>query len=231
MRKRRLLYMIGILLLLLCMLGGCTLGNGEKTSKKKEADYLIGVVKENAPYYYEEKDGGPKGYYVDFISALSKKYSFTYEFVSVESSSCKKNLSDKMIDAFIGTSVTEVGEKNSFFESESFYTSKICVLSAPDSKIHNLKEIKRKKLVAISGTEEEVAAKYLANKYKGQSIAFSSIKEALNDVKEGYSQILVIDKEYYKSHEEDFKGWTYLKQMQQFQNSHKLFTLNNNLVH
>lgn len=230
MRKRRLLYIMGVLLLLLCMLGGCTLGTGEKMSKKKEADYLIGVVKENAPYYYEEKDGSPKGYYVDFISALSKKYSFTYDFISVESSSCKEDLSDKRIDAFIGTSITDVGEKTSFFESETFYTSPICVLSAPDSKIHNLKEIKGKKLATISGTEEE-AAKYLANKYKGQSIAFSSIKEALNDVKEGYSQTLVIDEECYKSHEEDFKGWTYLKKMQQFQNSHKLFTLNNNLVY
>lgn len=231
MQKRRLLYIIAALLLLLCMLGGCTLGKG-KEQEKKEVDYLIGVVGDNAPYYYEEKDGSPKGYYADFVSTLSEKYSFTYEFVSVESSTCKESLSNNEIDAFIGDFVTETGEESTFLESKPFYTSKICVLSAPNSNIRTLKDIKGKTVSAISGAEEEHAAKYLANKYKGQSITFSSVKEALGDIEEGRSQVLVIDVDYYKSHESTFKNWTYLKELGQFQNKHKLFTTkNNNLIH
>lgn len=230
MPKRRLLYINGMLLLIVCMLAGCASGGQGKLEGEKKADYSIGVVEENAPYYYEE-DGSPKGYYVNFISELSKKKTFTYEFVPIDTSTYEELLSGKEIDAFIGDSVTETGKEDTFIESKPFYTSGICVLSAPGSNIHSLKEIKGKKIAAVSGAEEESAAKYLANKYEGQSIVFSSIKEALTDIKEGYSQILVVDEEYYKNQEETFKNWASLKKLENFQNKHKFFVMNNNLIH
>lgn len=230
MPKRKWLYMNGILLLIVCMLAGCASGGQGKLEEKEKVDYSIGVVEENAPYYYEE-DGTPKGYYVDFISKLSKKKAFTYEFVPVDTSTCEELLSDKKINAFIGDSITETGQQDTFDESKSFYTSEICILSAPGSSIRSLKEIKGKNIAAVSGAEEEAAAKYLANKYEGQSVAFSSVKEALTDIKEGYSQILVVDEEYYKNQEETFKNWIFLKKLENFQNKHKFFAMNNNSVY
>lgn len=230
MPKRKWLHINGILLLIVCILAGCASGGQGKLEEKEKVDYSIGVVEENAPYYYEE-DGSLKGYYVDFISELSKKKAFTYEFVPVDTSTYEELLSEKKINAFIGDPIAEKGQEDTFDESKSFYTSEICILSAPGSNIRSLKEIKGKNITAVSGAEEEAAAKYLANKYEGQSVAFSSVKEALTDIEGGYSQIIVVDEEYYKNQEETFKDWVYLKKLENFQNKHKFFVVNNNSVH
>lgn len=45
---------------------------GTKQEAETKVDYYIGVVDDNAPYYYEE-DGLPKGYYADFVAAMAKR--------------------------------------------------------------------------------------------------------------------------------------------------------------
>lgn len=226
MQKRR-LFITGILLVLIGVLAGCSFGKREKQQEKKTADYYIGVVEDNAPYYYEAEDGTPKGYYVNLMNLLAKKYSFTYAFVPVDISAYEENLSDNRIDAFIGAVPDKSYKESSFFESETLYTSKVYALAASNANIHALKEAENKGIAAVADTEEEAFAKYLANKYDAQAVPFSSMKEALSDIENGQSQLLAVDAAYYKEHQENFKEWRCLNKSQRFQNNHKLLTKKN----
>lgn len=219
MRKKKRIPVSIMLLVFLFLLTGCTLG-GTKQEAETKVDYYIGVIDDNAPYYYEE-DGVSKGYYADFIAAMAKEESFTYKFVSVDTSSYNENLSKKSIDGFIGA--TNVASGKNILASKSFYTSDICVLTPEDSNISTLKQIKDNSIAAPADTEEEVFAKYLATRYKGRAVPFLSIKEALSDIEAGNTQVLIADKEYYKQHKETFKNWKVLKTSHRFQNEHRLF--------
>ena len=205
MRKKKRIPVSIMLLVFLFLLTGCTLG-GTKQEAETKVDYYIGVVDDNAPYYYEE-DGVPKGYYADFVAAMAKEEPFTYKFVPV--------------DGFIGA--TNASSGKNILASKSFYTSNICVLAPKSSNISTLKQIKDNSIAAPADTEEEVFAKYLANRYKGRAVPFLSVKEALSDIESGNTQILVADKEYYKQHKETFKSWKVLKTSHRFQNEHRLF--------
>ena len=219
MRKKKRIPVSIMLLVFLFLLTGCTL-EGTKQEAETKVDYYIGVIDDNAPYYYEE-DGMPKGYYADFVAAMAKEEPFTYKFVPVDASSYNENLSKKSIDGFIGA--TNASSGKNILASKSFYTSNICVLAPKSSNISTLKQIKDNSIAAPADTEEEVFAKYLANRYKGRAVPFLSVKEALSDIEAGNTQILVADKEYYKQHKETFKSWKVLKTSHRFQNEHRLF--------
>lgn len=220
--KKRKLFISSILLLVVCVLAGCSFGSQEKQEEKKTADYYIGVVEDNAPYYYEAEDGTPEGYYVNLMNLLAKKYSFTYAFVPVDISAYEENLLDNRIDAFIGAVPDKSYKESSFFESETLYTSKVYVLAAKGADIRTLKEAENKGIASVADTEEEAFAKYLANKYDAQAVSFSSMKEALSDIENGQSQLLAVDVAYYNEHQETFKDWRCLNKSQRFQNNHKL---------
>ena len=198
MRKKKRIPVSIMLLVFLFLLTGCTLG-GTKQEAETKVDYYIGVIDDNAPYYYEE-DGLPKGYYADFVAAMAKEEPFTYKFVPVDASSYNENLSKKSIDGFIGA--TNASSGKNILASKSFYTSNICVLAPKSSNISTLKQIKDNSIAAPADTEEEVFAKYLANRYKGRAVPFLSVKEALSDT---------------------FKSWKVLKTSHRFQNEHRLF--------
>ena len=59
MQKRKQFTLGIITLLLLCILAGCQFGNQKKKTEKK-VDYYIGVVDNNAPYYYKDAYGRAK---------------------------------------------------------------------------------------------------------------------------------------------------------------------------
>lgn len=219
MQKKRRIYVGIIMLMSLFFLTGCVPGETKKEAGTK-VDYYIGVVNDNAPYYYEE-NGTPKGYYVDLVAALAKEVSFTYEFIPVDISSYNENLSEKTIDGFIGD-VAMDSEENAFV-SEPLYTSNICILVPENSNISTLKRIKDNGIATMAGTNEESFATYLANRYKGWAIAFPSVKEAVSDIEAGNTQVLVADEAYYVQHKEEFKNWKILKISQRFQNTHRLF--------
>ena len=61
MQKRKQFTLGIITLLLLCILAGCQFGNQKKKTEKK-VDYYIGVVDNNAPYYYKDADGTEKAF-------------------------------------------------------------------------------------------------------------------------------------------------------------------------
>ena len=152
MRKKKRIPVSIMLLVFLFLLTGCTLG-GTKQEAETKVDYYIGVVDDNAPYYYEE-DGLPKGYYADFVAAMAKEEPFTYKFVPVDASSYNENLSKKSIDGFIGA--TNASSGKNILASKSFYTSNICVLAPKSSNISTLKQIKDNSIAAPADTEEEV---------------------------------------------------------------------------
>ena len=197
MQKRKQFTLEIITLLLLCILAGCQFGNQKKKTEKK-VDYYIGVVDNNAPYYYKDADGTEKGLYVTFLDKLSKEQSFTYMFVP------------------------KTGEKEVLSGSE-FYTSDICVLVPKESRLLDMRSLKNKIIAAPAGAGEERFAKYLANKYKGRATTFSHVEEAIGDIEKGYSQALILDKEYYDAHMDALKNWNCLKVSSQFQNNHKFY--------
>ena len=216
MQKRKQFTLGIITLLLLCILAGCQFGNQKKKTEKK-VDYYIGVVDNNAPYYYKDADGTEKGLYVTFLDKLSKEQSFTYMFVPMDISA-----SEQSVDGFIGSTVVKTGEKEVLSGSE-FYTSDICVLVPKESRLLDMRSLKNKIIAAPAGAGEERFAKYLANKYKGRAITFSHVEEAIEDIEKGYSQALILDKEYYDAHRDTFKNWKCLKVSSQFQNNHKFY--------
>ena len=220
--QRRKQFIIGItFLLLLCIFTGCG-STKKKENPAKKIDYYIGVVDDNAPYYYKDSSGTEKGSYVTFLNKLSKEQSFTYAFVPIETSSLDLALSEQSIDGFIGSIAIKTGEEKRFNTTE-VQESNLCVISPKTEGLHNLKDLADKTIVASAGAGEEVFARYLANKYKGQAIAFSSIKEAQKDVEAGYSQALIIDKDYYNAHADTFKSWNCLKESKRFQNKHEFY--------
>ena len=211
MQKRKQFTLGIITLLLLCILAGCQFGNQKKKTEKK-VDYYIGVVDNDAPYYYKDADGTEKGLYVTFLDKLSKEQSFTSE----------QSLSEQSVDGFIGSTVVKTGEKEVLSGSE-FYTSDICVLVPKESRLLDMRSLKNKIIAAPAGAGEERFAKYLANKYKGRAITFSHVEEAIGDIEKGYSQALILDKEYYDAHMDALKNWNCLKVSSQFQNNHKFY--------
>ena len=86
-----------------------------------------------------------------------------------------------------------------------------------------MRSLKSKIIAAPAGAGEERFAKYLANKYKGRAITFSHVEEAIGDIEKGYSQALILDKEYYDAHMDALKNWNCLKVSSQFQNNHKFY--------
>ena len=114
--QRRKQFTLGIItLLLLCILAGCQFGNQKKKTEKK-VDYYIGVVDNDAPYYYKDADGTEKGLYVTFLDKLSKEQSFTYMFVPMDISASEQSLSEQSVDGFIGSTVVKIGKRKSFLE-------------------------------------------------------------------------------------------------------------------
>ena len=83
MQKRKQFTLGIITLLLLCIISGCQFCNQKKKTEKK-VDYYIGVVDNDAPYYYKDADGTEKGLYVTFLDKLSKEQSFTYIFFAMD---------------------------------------------------------------------------------------------------------------------------------------------------
>ena len=221
MQKRKQFTLGIITLLLLCILAGCQFGNQKKKTEKK-VDYYIGVVDNNAPYYYKDADGTEKGLYVTFLDKLSKEQSFTYMFVPMDIYASEQSLSEQSVDGFIGSTVVKTGEKEVLSGSE-FYTSDICVLVPKESRLLDMRSLKNKIIAAPAGAGEERFAKYLANKYKGRAITFSHVEEAIGDIEKGYSQALILDKEYYDAHMDASKNWNCLKVSSQFQNNHKFY--------
>lgn len=118
MQKRKQFTLGIITLLLLCILAGCQFGNQKKKTEKK-VDYYIGVVDNNAPYYYKDADGTEKGLYVTFLDKLSKEQSFTYMFVPMDISASEQSLSEQSVDGFIGSTVVKP-EKRKFFLEVNF---------------------------------------------------------------------------------------------------------------
>ena len=55
MRKKKRIPVSIMLLVFLFLLTGCTLG-GTKQEAETKVDYYIGVVDDNAPYYYDKMD-------------------------------------------------------------------------------------------------------------------------------------------------------------------------------
>lgn len=214
-------FRIGITcLLLLCLLAGCQSGGKDKKAVKK-ADYYIGVVDDNAPYYYKDSDGTEQGIYVAYLDNLAKEQSFTYEFVPVDAPSCEQNLLTQSIDGFIGSNIINT-EIKSLSETE-ISTANLCVLSPKEVGMRSLQGLKDKGIASLADGGEEIFAKYLANKYKAKTTTFSSVTEAKSDIENGYSQALVIDEEYYNAHKEDFANWICLKISSRFQNKHMLY--------
>ena len=152
-----------------------------------------------------------------FLDKLSKEQSFTYMFVPMDISA-----SEQSVDGFIGSTVVKTGEKEVLSGSE-FYTSDICVLVPKESRLLDMRSLKNKIIAAPAGAGEERFAKYLENKYKGRAITFSHVEEAIGDIEKGYSQALILDKEYYDAHMDAFKNWNCLKVSSQFQNNHKFY--------
>ena len=162
-----------------------------------------------------------KGYLEPLGDKLSEEDKSDFYEAALDASSYNENLSKKSIDGFIGA--TNASSGKNILASKSFYTSNICVLAPKSSNISTLKQIKDNSIAAPADTEEEVFAKYLANRYKGRAVPFLSVREALSDIEAGNTQILVADKEYYKQHKETFKSWKVLKTSHRFQNEHRLF--------
>lgn len=216
-----------VLLILIGIFSGCQSGMGKEEKETKKVDYRIGVVADNAPYYEKESDGTEKGYYVDFLNTLAKEESFTYVFVPVDMISYEQSLLNKTIDAFIGTGMIDSDKENRITEGRAFYTSDICMLSPIAQKINTLKEIENKQISVPCGTKEEIYAEYLANKYKAQSIAFANIAESIKDTQIGYSQICILDREYYENHAGIFGDWQCIKVSHHFQNIHRFYTGSN----
>ncbi|MFR5083818.1 MAG: transporter substrate-binding domain-containing protein [Anaerobutyricum hallii] len=168
-------------------------------AETKVVDYYIGVVDDNAPYYYEE-DGLPKGYYADFVAAMAKEEPFTYKFVPVDASSYNENLSKKSIDGFIGaTNASSLCKK--ILASQLLIISQYFeVFSA--KKFCNISTLEQYKITEFAATmpmteEEVIIAKHLCKSLYKRQLHFSlqDVRTFMMPLRPVTLQILAADKE------------------------------------
>ena len=181
----------GILLLVaLLVFSGCgKTGQPEKVEEK--VDYVIGVEKENAPYYFKDEKGNAAGIYVDLLKLLAEKEGFRYRWEEMTANDFLSGVYEENNLLFLGTVEKDDAEKEVW--SEEVFQSGLSLITAKGSGISEMEALRDVTLGSRAKTGEEVFARYLAAKYSGEVITFRELKTVVEDFSAGYSKALVMD--------------------------------------
>lgn len=185
-------------LLILCigiLFAGCTQQSHEKQEppKKEEAKMIIGVAKNNAPYYSTDIAGNPEGLYVELMNALSERGNFAFEFLDVSPVQAKEMITQGKCDAFLGVCELELDEREELLQRGAFYSSPLYLVTPKAGGLKDADELRDRKIAATALSSAEEYARKTAIRHGGDAVTFQDEETALLDMEGGYSQAMAID--------------------------------------
>lgn len=208
----------GVLLLVLLIFSGCTTTKHGAEPEEK-VDYVIGVEKENAPYYFTDEKGDAAGIYVDLLKLLSEKEDFRYRLEEMTANDFLSGVYGEEPLLFLGAVDTYCAEQT--VESEVLFQSGLYVLKAKGSGLTRMEDLRDVTVVTRAKTGEEIFARYLAAKYSGDVLNFRGLETAVGDFSAGYSKALVMDSRsaiWQAERNPQMKLW---KESEKYVNSHR----------
>lgn len=208
----------GVLLLVLLIFSGCTTTKHGAEPEEK-VDYVIGVEKENAPYYFTDEKGDAAGIYVDLLKLLSEKEDFRYRLEEMTANDFLSGVYGEEPLLFLGAVDTDCAEQT--VGSEVLFQSGLYVLKAKGSGLTRMEDLRDVTVVTRAKTGEEIFARYLAAKYSGDVLTFRGLETAVGDFSAGYSKALVMDSRsaiWQAERNPQMKLW---KESEKYVNSHR----------
>lgn len=208
----------GVLLLVLLIFSGCTTTKHGAEPEEK-VDYVIGVEKENAPYYFTDEKGDAAGIYVDLLKFLSEKEDFRYRLEEMTANDFLSGVYGEEPLLFLGAVDTYCAEQT--VGSEVLFQSGLYVLKAKGSGLTRMEDLRDVTVVTRAKTGEEIFARYLAAKYSGDVLNFRGLETAVGDFSAGYSKALVMDSRsaiWQAERNPQMKLW---KESEKYVNSHR----------
>lgn len=208
----------GVLLLVLLIFSGCTTTKHGAEPEEK-VDYVIGVEKENAPYYFTDEKGDAAGIYVDLLKLLSEKEDFRYRLEEMTANDFLSGVYGEEPLLFLGAVDTDCAEQT--IGSEELFQSGLYVLKAKGSGLTSMEDLRDVTVGTRAKTGEEIFARYLAAKYSGDVLTFRGLEAAVGDFSAGYSKALVMDSRsaiWQAERNPQMKLW---KESEKYVNSHR----------
>lgn len=183
------------LLFVACLLlWGCSEANKKQdNANKKEADVIVGVEGENAPYYCVGPDGNASGFYVDLMEILAENGNYSYEFKEIDPVAFQAESENQSCDVFLGTMEKETGDRKTLAQTRPVCQSGVCLVVRSEEGIKKAKELKNTEIAAVASGNEAAFAQYLAVKYEADALLLSDTKTSIDDFISGASKGLVLD--------------------------------------
>ncbi|MEQ8153929.1 MAG: transporter substrate-binding domain-containing protein [Clostridiaceae bacterium] len=140
---------------------GCAKKDDTASAKK----YIIATDVAFAPFEFE-KDGSYTGIDIDLLQAISKDQGFTYELKPMDFSGIIPALTSNQIDGAIsGMSITDDRKKSVDFSDSYFESGVSMIVSADNTKINSLDDLKGKTAAVKKGTAGSQFAESIKDKY------------------------------------------------------------------
>ncbi|WP_267201883.1 transporter substrate-binding domain-containing protein [Limosilactobacillus kribbianus] len=160
-----------------------------------KGELTIGLEGTYSPYSYR-KNGKLTGFEVDLGKAVAKKMGLKAHFVPTKWDSLIAGLGAGKFDVVMNN-ITQTPERAKQYNfSTPYIRSHFALIVPKSSKITNLKQISRKKIVAGTGTNNATVVK----KYKGKLVANSDFASALDMVRQGRAAGTVNSREAWYSY-------------------------------
>ena len=160
-----------------------------------KGEMIIGIDENTPPMSYYDNDGELIGFNIEMAKAICLNLGIDVKFKTIEWDKKETELNNKNIDCLWNSlAVTEERQKNIDFSHVYLTNKQVIVIRTSDaSKFTNTKSLSNAKISAGQGTTGEEALK--ANEYfsKAQYTSSSSQNEAIQALKRGEFDAIIID--------------------------------------
>ena len=146
------------------VLAACGNGSSSSSSSDYKSDLVakdtltIGLEGTYAPYSYR-KDGKLVGFEVELGKQIAKKLDLNAKFVPTKWDSLIAGLGSGKFDTVLNNITPTPERKKAYLFSKPYIYSRYALITKSDSKIASLKDIKGKKIVDGTGTDNATVAK------------------------------------------------------------------------
>lgn len=178
--------MIGLVL----SLSGCGEESGNNNIIK------IGVSPDYPPFEFK-KDGQLSGFDIDLARLIGRELGKEVKFAEMEFNSILASLNNDHIDAGISAITVTDERRKSFDFSDIYHFASLAAIYKKEHPINNKDDLMGKKVACQLGTTMEIWLKN--NVTSARIITFDNNNQAIESLKSGYSQSVIIDADQAKS--------------------------------
>jgi polar amino acid transport system substrate-binding protein len=200
--KKKVVFMVIVLLMILGFLGYKYLVNNQ-SEEKKEVDFSLSKIKEkgklvvfaDVPYgvmEYFDESGNAVGIDVDIAKKIASTLGVQLEFKDHDFDTLFSSVKSGETDLIISSiTITEERQKEMLFSTPYFNGGQIIVTKAESNKINSISDITDKKV----GVQKDTTGNDLVKKYVPEKSMFSYINpgQMVNALKKGKVDLIVMD--------------------------------------